>query len=487
MPEPLDRVDTPNPEYLAMQDTWQLIDDLMGGTRAMKVNAARWLPQEDGEKPLAYRNRVGRSVLFNAFRDTVVDLSLRPVSKPVALTGGDALSEPLDAIAASVDDEQRNLTQFVYELLKIGAQRGLVHILVDYPQKPAETSRQERELALKPLLLVIDPENLIGWRYAKAPNGEKTLTQIRIRETANTDSGQYTVVQSQRIRVLHPDRWELWEKSDTSGEYALIENGTSTLGKIGLVTIYFNRRGFLVSAPPLEDLAHLNLAHYQSQSDHRNNLRFARSGVIFAKGLSSEDVEKDIVWGVNHAFKTTSENADMKFVEHSGRATEAGENELHHLEDQMEAMAKRPLIIRQWGNQTAMGKAIEESKSQCELQAWVRTTEDGVKKAYELAAEWMGLALPEDFGVEIFDDFGLLAGAAGSDDTLFKTWTQGGLSLRTYLELLKARGELPENFDVDEELDRIKREGPPLGMLGRTEPGEPGGEAQTMPRTTEES
>jgi hypothetical protein len=233
------------------------------------------------------------------------------------------------------------------------------------------------------------------------------------------------------------------------------------------VTIYFNRGGFMVSAPPLEDLAHLNLAHFQSQSDHRNNLRFARSGVIFAKGLGSDEVEKDIVWGVNHAFKTTSPDADMKFVEHSGKATQAGENELHHLEDQMEAMAKRPLIMRQWGNQTAMGKAIEEGKSQCELQAWVRAAEAGVTAAYRLAGEWVGQTLSEDFGIDIFDDFGLLAGSPGGLDNLFKMWTQGGLSLRTYLELLKARGELPGNFDVDQELDRIAQEGPALGMAGR--------------------
>lgn len=483
MADQLDRVDQPNPEYKAMKDTWQLTDDLMGGTRAMKANAAKWLPQEEGEKPRAYRNRVARSVLFNAFRDTVVDLALRPVSKPVVIRGQDKLPEPLSLIADSVDDEQRNMTQFVYELLKIGAQRGLVHILVDYPPETAPTAQVERDLGIKPLFLVVDPESLIGWRYQRLPNGNKTLTQIRIREVAHLESGAYGVQTVERIRVVYPDRWELWQFDEETARYAIVSEGAYTLGKIGLVTIYLNRGGFMVSAPPLEDLAHLNLAHYQSQSDHRNNLRFTRSGVIFAKGLAPQDVEKDIVWGVNHSFKTTSPDADMKFVEHSGRATEAGENELRHLEDQMEAMSKRPLIMRQWGNQTAMGNAIEEGKSQCELQAWVRAAEAGVTQAYRLGAEWIGATLPEDFGVEIFDDFGLLAGSQSGLDNLFKMWSQGALSLRTYLELLKARGELPGNFDVEQELDRIQREGPPLGMLGRRdEPaGAAGGKGRSQP------
>jgi hypothetical protein len=479
MTDQLDRVDQPNPEYQAMRNTWRLIDDLMGGTRAMKANSAQWLPQEDGEKPRAYRNRVARSVLFNAFRDTVVDLALRPVSKPVVVRGQEKLPESLRLIADSVDDEHRNLTQFVYELLKIGALRGLVHILVDYPPETAPTAQAERELGIKPLFVVVDPESLIGWRYERAASGDKQLTQVRIREAAHLDCGAYGVRAVERIRVVYPDRWELWELDEKTAQYTIIGHGPYTLGKIGLVTIYFNRGGFMVSAPPLEDVAHLNLAHYQSQSDHRNNLRFARSGVIFAKGLAPEDVEKDIVWGVNHAFKTTSENADMKFVEHSGRATEAGENELHHLEQQMEAMAKRPLILRQWGNKTAMSNAIEEGKSQCELQAWVRAAEAGVTQAFRLGAEWIGAPLPEDFGVEIFDDFGLLAGSQTGLDNLFKMWSQGALSLRTYLDLLKARGELPGNFDVGQELDRIHREGPPLGMLGRL--AEPAGAGAKSP------
>ncbi len=478
MADPLDRVEVPSPEYQAMVETWTLIDDLMGGTRAMKANASKWLPQEDGEKPQPYRNRVSRSVLFNAFRDTVVDLALRPVSKPVVIRGQDKLPEPLADIADSVDDEQRNLTQFVYELLKVGAQRGLVHILVDYPPDTAPTAAVERERGIKPLFVIVDPERLIGWRFEKAPSGEKTLTQIRLRETGYAEDGNFGVTKVERVRVIYPDRWELWELSEKAGSYSIVEEGPYTLGKIGLVTIYFNRGGFMVSAPPLEDLAHLNLAHFQSQSDHRNNLRFARSGVIFAKGLAPDEVEKDIVWGVNHAFKTTSDTADMKFVEHSGAATEAGENELHHLEAQMESMSKRPLIMQRWGNQTAMNNAIEESKGQCELQAWVRAVEAGVEQAYRFGAEWIGAALPEDFGCDVFDDFGLLAGSQSGLDNLFKIWSQGGLSLRTYLELLKARGELPGNFDVDQEIERIGQEGPGLGMMGREGPGAGGGAPQ---------
>ena len=311
MPDAIDRIDTPNPEYTAMQSSWPLINDLMGGTPAMRDSSSTWLPREEGEESKPYNARVARSVLFNAYRNAVVDLALRPVAKPVSITNEDQLPEQLRLISESVDDEQRNMTQFVFELLRIGQMRGLVHILVDYPRETASEIdlKSQRELGIKPLFIIIDPQDLFAWQYEKAPSGAKRLTEIRIRETALVPKGQFGTALQERIRVIRTDHWEVWAKDEDGDEYELIDTGPYTLGEIGLATIYFNKTGFMTGTSPLEDMAWLNLAHFQSQSDHRNNLRFARSGIIFAKGLSPDDVKKQIVWGLSHEFKTTAEDA----------------------------------------------------------------------------------------------------------------------------------------------------------------------------------
>jgi len=126
-----------------------------------------------------------------------------------------------------------------------------------------------------------------------------------------------------------------------------------------------------------------------------------------------------------------------------------------------------PLTVRSWGNETAMGKAIDEGKGQCDLQSWVREEEGVLVEAYALAAEWSRVALPEGFGVDIYDDFGLLPRSAQDLDNLQKLRDRGDLSRRTILEASKLRGLLPENHDIDEELARIEEEGPDLGMMGR--------------------
>ena len=457
-------VDTTHPAYDQMLPAWELVDDLMGGTQAMKAAGTKWLPQEDGESSDAYESRLARSVLYNGYAKAVKELSRRPFARAVTIRGEPP--EPLNAMAEGVDEEGRNLTRFAKDVLTVAVNRGLCHILVDYPPNQAANLGEERQMGLRPRFVLIDPKDLIGWVCEKGPSGEQRLTEIRIRESAYVRKDDYGVEVRQRVRVIRPDAYELHEKGEKDN-WQVIEAGPMSLGKIALVTLYVNRTGFMTAAPAMRDLADLNLAHYQSQSDHRNNLRFARSGVVFIKGLTAKEMEGRIVWGVNHAVKTTNANADMKLVEHSGSAVTAGENELRHLEEQMEAVSMGPLTVRSWGNETAMGKAIDEGKGQCDLQSWVREEEGVMSQAYQLAAEWSRVALPEAFGVDIYDDFGLLPRSAQDLDNLQKLRDRGDLSRRTILEASKLRGLLPENHDIDEELARIEEEGPDLGMMGR--------------------
>jgi len=459
-------VDTPHPAYRAMLPAWELVDDLMGGTAAMKAAGTKWLPREDGEAVEVYEARLSRSVLYNGYKKTVLGLSRRPFARSVGIVGN--LPEKLAEMPNAVDDQGRSLNSFAREFLKVAVNRGLCHILVDYPPNTAGSLGEERELGLRPRFVLVDPISLINWQTEEV-NGETRLTQIRISESVYRASGQWDVKVTRRIRVIGLDAFQVYEQGE-KGEWYVVQEGEMTLGKIALVTLYINPVGFMVGSPALDDLAYLNLAHYQSQSDHRNNLRFARSGVIFLKGLTPKEMEQDIVWGVNHAVKTTSANADMRIIEHSGSAVQAGENELRHLEEQMDAVGMGPLTVQSWGNETAMGKAIDEGKGQCDLQSWVRDEEAVLEKAFGLAAEWTGETLAEDFKVDIYDDFGLLPRSAQDLDNLQKLRDRGDLSRRTILEGVKLRGLLPENHDIDEELARIEEEGPDLGMIGREEP-----------------
>ena len=464
-----DTPDLTHPHYASMYPTWELTNDLMGGTRAMRAAGTKWLPKEDKEKDKQYEDRLSRTVLFEAYREAVDTLSGRPYSKPVSIKGKNPLPEPLDQIEGSCDDEGRSLLQFCRHVTKMAIDRGMVHILVDNPQEPGRNIGEERELGIKPYFVAIDPINLLSWRYERAPNGNKRLTQIRIRETAHSDVGEFDVETTERVRVIYPGRWVLYEQSgQKKSDWIVVAEGPWSLGTISLVTIYLDKEhGFMTARPPLEGLAWLNLAHYQSFSDHRHNLRFARAGTVTATGLSQEEMDAGFVWGVNRVISSTNANATFGILEHSGAAVKVGEDELRHLEEMMQVLGKAPLMIQSWGNATAMAAAIDEGKASCDLQAWIRAIEHGVEQAYRYAAEWRRIELPEDFGVDIWSDFGMVPRSDRDLDKLFEAHEAGVISKRTLGRQIQIRGVLTDDVDIDQEIAARKAEGPELGLVGR--------------------
>jgi len=465
MAKVVDEVSTQHPSYRDMAVDWELIDALMGGTKAMQDDTVKWLPREEKEPIKTYTNRLERSVLFNGYAKAVRELSNKPFSKPLSLKGK-ALPEPLNLIETSADDERRKLQDFARFCLDIALRRGLVHILVDYPQEGSATLGEQRRAGIKPTFVAVDPKSLIGWNDHVAANGERVLDQIRIKDSYLKNTGRFTLENQDRIRVIEPDHWEVYERMGDA--WVSTGEGDWTVGKITLTTVYLDRKDFMVARPTLQHLAELNLSHYRQMSDYLNTLRFAGTGMIFAKGLDKADIDKPIIMGVNYAFKTTSTEADVSIVEHSGAALNACREALLDTETRMSRCANEPMTLHSWGNETAIGRAIDEGQGSCDLQSWVRQLEQGLDNSYEFAAEWERTTLPDDFGVDIFDDFGV-SGRSDSDlSNLLQARMAGQISHLTYLREVKARAMLSDSLDPEQEIERIRQEGPSLGAFGRT-------------------
>ena len=92
----------------------------------------------------------------------------------------------------------------------------------------------------------------------------------------------------------------------------------------------------------------------------------------------------------------------------------------------------------------------------------LRAEEDAVVAAFMLAAEWIKEKLGEEFFVDIFNDFGIVITGRTDLEDLFKACLAGKLSLETFLRELKRRGVISEGIDIDEEIERIKQQGPEL-------------------------
>lgn len=250
------------------------------------------------------------------------------------------------------------------------------------------------------------------------------------------------------------------------------------IDEIPLVTFYTVRDGFMVGKPPLTDLAHLNVAHWQSSSDQRNVLTVARFPILAASGTLGEDEEGKITVGPHSFLFMPDAQGKFYYVEHSGDAIEAGRNDLKDLEEQManfgaEFMKKRP------GNEGQTTRLLETSESLSSLQVWVIDFKDALENCLRLTAKWMGS--DEETGGSVLldsDDIGIGEADTAHLDALDKARTRKDISRKAYLEELKRRQVLSEEFDIDDDADELEDEAPDPAdamsqMFGPGGPGQP--------------
>lgn len=446
-------VDTPNRAYLAMAPNLELVNALTAGTDAMRAAGELYLPREPKESKQAYDNRLSRSVLHNAFADAIQKLVGKPFSKPVTIH--ENTPDQIKDWAEDIDRCGCNITTFARDVFEQALADGLTHILVDFPPSdPKRSLADEQQDEIRPYAAHIKAGDLFAWN-SKSVNGVKQLTQIRIRETTTEQDGAWGEKLVHRIRVIYPDRFELYEL-DSNDKWMLKDSAETTLGRIALVTFYTGKTGFMTAKPPLLDLAHLNVQHWQSDSDQEHILHFIRFPLLHGAGFNQEQQQIEV--GPNRMIISEDVQARLEYVEHSGAAVEAGRQSLRDKEEKMDAMGSQ-LLVRRPGDVTATSDALSTAKTDSALQDMVRRLENVFSEVFWLMAQWAKLETDDTGGVSINQDFGLSMVTGADDDTLLRARMAGEISQETYLSELKRRGKLNEDLNVEDEIERTQTEG----------------------------
>jgi hypothetical protein len=464
-------VATPSDEHIRLMKLWKLPRALMQGTRGMRAAGARavgnaqyteWLPREPAETPAAYTARLYRSTLFNAFRKTVRDMTGKVFQREVTLE--DDVPDELVACSENIDLAGRHLNVFARDLLLDGLVTGVNYILVDMPVAVKNddgspvTLAQEQAAKSRPYLCHIKGEDLIGYQ-SKLIDGVVTLTQARIRENATVPDGEWGETSIDQIRVLEPGSWQIWRKTaTTNAAWALFDHGTTSLSYIPLVPNYAHRTGFMIGEPPLEDLADLNVAHWQSSSDQRNILHVARVPILFGAGF---DADTTIAVGVNSMIRASNSAATLQFVEHTGAAISAGQTDIDKLELQMQVQGLQ-LLIPQPSGQTATGEVLDNAKENSPLAMMAMALGDALEGAFGMMADYLGMGADKGGSIDVNTDFGVGTGTGVDLSMLLQACTADKISVETFWAELKRRDILADSFNADVEKDRLATAPPAL-------------------------
>ena len=397
----------PTAEVLAMQEKWELTRALMGGTLAMRAKKDKFLVKWDKETDQVYSGRLKVATCFPAFKEAVRTLVGKPFSRAVKLS--EDMPERIKLLMQNVDMEGRNIDTFAADQLADSIAHGIVGILVDYTPRGTVANTQAAEAAagLRPYWVKIHFWDILGWQWT-AINGKKTLTQLRFFEevTEPDPKNEFVNKTIRQIRVLFPLHYQIWrEYPDKPGEWFKFNEQTYTATEVRFVPTYGEYEEFMKGVSPLYELAELNKKHWNSQSDQDNIVHVIRAPILT---YTSDDATYELTISPNMGVRIPI-GSEMKYVEHTGKAVEAGRAELDNLKDEMRQAGAQLLVMRQT-QATATEISSDQSVGMCALQRTVNGLQDALNLALEYTAKWMNESTPgtveifNDFGVETYDD-----------------------------------------------------------------------------------
>lgn len=441
-------------DHSAMLSQWQLMRAIMGGTEAMRSAGLTYLPKYEGESQISYDNRLARSVLTNYLEDAVRNAVSMPFRKEIVIP--ESLPEDMSAICKDVDMQGNGLDQFARIALEDSTIMGFGFILVDWARNDAENLAQQRQVgADRPYWVFVRADDVIAV-YTQIVGGKEVITHFRYRETTVEIDEEYKEKVVERIRVYKPGEYEVWAKANN--EWAIEDSGTASIPYVPVVPIWCGRRlgGYRVK-PLFMDLAYKQVEHWQSASDQRNILSFARFPMLAVAGAQGA-ADDELVVGPSRVLTTTDVDGKWYYVEPRGHAIETGRRDLEDLKEEMRILGLQPLMTRT-GNITATARALDETRVHSAVQVLAMNLEESIEIAMRFTEEWLGRAKEdtEVYGFKVNRDFGLSIRDTAEVDSLIRSRITGEISRKTFWAELKRRNVLSPDFDPESE-DKVLEE-----------------------------
>ncbi len=492
----------PSSDYKAMQPYWAQVSAILAGVEAMRgvsgyggavagpaqpyANLSQikkgngggaespYLPRFPKEDPANYDFRRRNAPFTNIYSDISRSLAAKPFVKECALE--ETTPDDLKKLSENIDGMGHNLHMFAHTMFKGGIDKGVHYILVDYTKVPAgATLADERAMGARPYWISLPAERVIAG-YSAFFGGQEIITHIRIDECAVERVG-YEERTVQRVREFDreelrsvdgqviayaPARWrlhELVEDDKHQATWQVIDEGPVSIGIIPLVRFYTGAcHGWRVE-PPLTDIAHLQVELFQQESNLKTCKELTAISMLAGQGINGTD-KNDVPLDITISPYTvlfsppgmgdTASAGKWEWLKTDAANPTYLEASNDRLGERMRDLGMLPLSVP---NQTIVNTANISVKAHSQIQTWALIAENALEQAWKITCMWLGQKLEPQ--VEIYTDFGVDMTAQTDLDTLVKCEAAGVISKLTTQEELKRRGVLSDDFDPEEEEERL--------------------------------
>lgn len=459
--------DPRRPDYLIgaaanMVPDTQLVRDVAKGTTHLRGQTTRYLPKHASEETDDYNRRLGMAVLsVNAVERTVTGLAGMVFRKDPML--GEDVPDVIVEHLENVDYAGTHLDTFSRALFVDGLESGHAGILVDAPSVQTKDGRrptgaEEIELGVRPYWIPISQEQIIGWRTINL-NGQTVLAQLVIHEPTTVEDDTFGEKAVDRYRVYKREGGEVtvevWEARE-KGEAPVLDTVSAVVTnqtEIPFSVFYARRTGYLESRPPLVDVAHTNIAHYQTLADHRYCLHISN---VLTPVISGVDADSEIVFGPNAGIKIPAADGRAYYLEPEGNAFETNIKQLQEFKADMATGGLSMLQRERRAAETATANRQDSNVERSQLAAAARSLQDCLQSALHFHANFM--RLESGGSVSINREFEDQSLTSAEVDQFSQLVLRGQWSIDTLWAKLQEGGINPADFDAEVERTRIEAE-----------------------------
>lgn len=440
--------------FVKLHNQARIIDDLLGGTAAMRNAGTAYLHQMSLESNERYQKRLARSTLYPALSETLSQMTGRVFFKPIDVQ--DVNQAITDRFLPDVDMLGNNLDVFAARWFYASLAYGVSYVLVDYTKiNDARTLADEIRAGARPYLVHIKPQSVLGFKTAMH-NGRQVLTQFRYTENVVVDKDEFTTETIEQINVYEIGRVRKYQKRGEGFE--LVEDAELKIAGKPLEFIPIvafatkDNSQFMLGEPPLMELAYLNIKHWQSQSDQDNILNTARVPLLARFGVDQDPTSPNTMQ-IGGSLIDLPENGDLRYIEHSGNAIGAGQESLKMLESQIQ-MAGASLLVKSEIAMTDSQTKEEHDKLISKLRLYANRFEDVLDLTLEYVGKWLGVEKAGN--VEITGNIDSDINANSSIESIIKLQAAGIISAQTAFSEAKRRGLISDNVEWEDEQARLE-------------------------------
>lgn len=445
----MNKIDSMSPEVKQVASFIPPIKALLGGTVAMRAAGEVYLPKFKSEVAdevngqIDYERRLQSSTLVPYFEDTIKSMTGRVFYKPFTLDQlHDDVAQYADDFNAGGKSLQGVFESVFYEALAYSRS----YVVVDYSlSEEARTRAEEKAQGARPYAFKVDIDQVLDVREK---NGRLTLFKYQhqvIDEDATTD---FEVVYQDEIVLMTAGLTRRYRKSDKGSWYEFDSRAVKVGGKmLEYVTAFELKLG---RKPPLQNLAELNIKHWQSQSSQDNIIDTARVPILKLSGVDANSTDGIFISGG----LMLPQGADAAYVEHSGAAIQAGQASLDKLEEQM-GVAGAKLLTRTKMALTDHQAKSESIKEVSELMLYGMILGDFMNKVIDMFGKWLGVKAG---AIDITDNLKNAADSETPVNELLLAYREGIISAQTVYETLTANGIIDDARSYADEMEIIEIE-----------------------------